>query len=409
MKDNEIKVEYFITFKESGTFCTDIETFRNFIRANKNFKISENKLTFKDLDIKFTVIDGEVESQKYFMLTLLLLDKSKIEKFEEALKEFKGLIYSIKGIINILWNDISFYYSQQAYPLIYEIENLMRKFITKFMLRKIGVDWVTKNLPKEVKEKLKEKKQYDVLFETDFIQLTELLFKTYPSENIERLFDILRKSKETTDLNIVELKEFIPKSNWERFFRPYIEKDIEEGFISKRWAKLYDLRCKVAHNNTFNKSDLIDLKKNIEDLKGPITKAIADVDFLDSTNDKKELLYISLMKELMDTSFGTDQDEIQGSKGQFGKNVDNPIPVNTIRGNIRYLEKIRTIQGEKILYEREGSTLGEVVEKPIDVYRIMDLRKDVIDKFYISPYHKKDSQKAPEGYLIYEEKVGQKQ
>ena len=404
MKENEIKVEYFITFKESGAFCNDVETFSNFIKANKNFKISGSKLTFQDLDIKFKVIDGEVENQKYFMLTLLLLDKSKIEKFEEALKELRGLIYSTGGIINVLWNDISFYYSQQAYPLIYEIENLMRKFITKFMLRKIGVDWVTKNLPKEVKEKLKEKKQYDVLFETDFIQLTELLFKSYPSENIERLFEIIKKTKDTTELDLEELKEFLPKSNWERFFRPYIEKDIEEGYISKRWDKLYNLRCKVAHNNAFNKSDLIELKKNIEDLKAPINKAIIDVDYLDSTDDKRSLLLKSLMKELMDTTFGTDQDEIEGAKGQFGKNVDNPIPVNTIAGNTRYLEKIRTTQGEKILYERRGSTLGEAVEKPIDVYEIMDLKKNVIDKFFISPYHKKDSQKAPEGYILIDEK-----
>ncbi|MFG3826309.1 hypothetical protein ACGI6H_34825, partial [Escherichia coli] len=60
------------------------------------------------------------------------------------------------GSTQIIWDDISKYYSIQAYPLIHEIENLMRKLITKFMIHNVGLSWTKDSVPKEFSEALKK-------------------------------------------------------------------------------------------------------------------------------------------------------------------------------------------------------------------------------------------------------------
>ncbi|MEN2500987.1 MAG: hypothetical protein MHMPM18_005135, partial [Marteilia pararefringens] len=52
------------------------------------------------------------------------------------------MVYEEGFILETLQDDLSFYYSQQAYSLIHEIENYMRKFITFFMVAIVGKDWV---------------------------------------------------------------------------------------------------------------------------------------------------------------------------------------------------------------------------------------------------------------------------
>jgi hypothetical protein len=49
---------------------------------------------------------------------------------------------------------------------------------------------------------------------------------------------------------------------------------------------------------------------------------------------------------------GTDQDVIPNGYGEFGHDVTNPIPVNTVAGSLVYLSRLRTMSGEKIKYDR---------------------------------------------------------
>ncbi len=98
---------------------------------------------------------------------------------------------------------------------------------------------------------------------------------------------------------------------------------------------------------------------------------------------------------------GTDQDTIPGGFGEFGHTATNPIPVNTVFGNIAYLAKLRTPEGKKSEYIRLGSTGEKNIEHPIDMYEIRCEGKRIAI-LYISPYHKKNSKKAPKGFTIAE-------
>lgn len=96
---------------------------------------------------------------------------------------------------------------------------------------------------------------------------------------------------------------------------------------------------------------------------------------------------------------GTEEDTIPDGYGEFGHEVTNPIPVNTVMGNIAYLGTLRTLDGKKVQYERTGSTMAPNIDSPIDEYEItVDGR--IIATIYISPYHKKNSERPPKGFKL---------
>jgi hypothetical protein len=96
---------------------------------------------------------------------------------------------------------------------------------------------------------------------------------------------------------------------------------------------------------------------------------------------------------------GTDQDVIPEGTGEFGYDVTNPIPTNTISGSISYLEKLYTDESVKVQHERLGSTISPNIKGVIDVYLIF-VGEQEITKLYISPYNRKTSEKAPKGFRL---------
>ncbi len=96
---------------------------------------------------------------------------------------------------------------------------------------------------------------------------------------------------------------------------------------------------------------------------------------------------------------GTEEDTMPDGYGEFGHEVTNPIPVNTVMGNMAYLGKLRTLNGEKVQYERIGSTSAPNIDQPIDAYEILN-NGEVIATLYISPYNKKNSERPPKGFKL---------
>ena len=86
--------------------------------------------------------------------------------------------------------------------------------------------------------------------------------------------------------------------------------------------------------------------------------------------------------------------------GEFGLDVTNPIPVQGIISNEVYLKKLVTIDGSEIHWEREGSTKTENIKNAIDIYKIFDSGGRLITKLFISPYHKRISNKIPKGFML---------
>ena len=67
---------------------------------------------------------------------------------------------------------------------------------------------------------------------------------------------------------------------------------------------------------------------------------------------------------------GCETDEIPGSYGEYGHEVTNPIPTKTVIGSTTYLAKLRSLDGAKVVNNRQGSVSSPVSSHPIDRYSI---------------------------------------
>ena len=106
-----------------------------------------------------------------------------------------------------------------------------------------------------------------------------------------------------------------------------------------------------------------------------------------------------LIKSLVGGDNGTYEDTMPEGCGEFGLDVTNPIPVDTIVGNRMYLERLQTTEGKKISYERIGQFQAPNIPSIIDGYRIFVKGKE-ITKLYICPYNKKNTERAPKGFKL---------
>ncbi len=276
-----IAVEYLVVMPKNDSFCDSTETFNRLLEVDSSISIRDGKIYFKGQTCyKYEITGDEVtgKEQRYFQLRFSSDQNSgslppDIEDFTVFLKCIRGIIARLGGQVETLWDDISFYYSKCAYPIIYEVENLMRKLITNFMIITIGKDWVAETSPNEVQEVINRSRRKDyvnVLHTIDFIDLASFLVKPYSRRSTQELFDALKKAKSIDDYN--SLSNFIPKSNWQRYFSALV--DCEDTYLSKRWTDLYDLRCKVAHNAIMAKSDFERILELSNDLKSKLLDAL---------------------------------------------------------------------------------------------------------------------------------------
>ncbi|HHQ6001849.1 TPA: hypothetical protein ACSRWF_003746, partial [Morganella morganii] len=218
-----------------------------------------------------------------------------LSEFSDLCRSIKKLLHmNSKNSVQTLWDDISFHYASRSYPMIYEIENLMRKLITKFMLTNVGLGWTKETVPEELKKSSRTENidnNINYLYETDFIQLSNFLFDDYRTLDITAFIKRISEI-DTETVRIDEINDFIPRSNWERYFQSYV--DCDGSYLKARWEKLYKLRCKIAHNNTFTKPDYEQIEKLVNEVKSKLLTAIESLDKITvSDNEKEDLAEIA--------------------------------------------------------------------------------------------------------------------
>ncbi len=295
---NYLKVEYLILIKSKDCFCKNIDSFNNLLRSNSNIYIENNSIKYNQIIVDYEVQTGKVKEQSFFHVkfTYNLTNKVEInlDDYNQLLKNIRKVVHLLDIEFNCVWDDISLYYSTKAYPLINEIENLMRKLITKFMITNVGIEWIDETLPKEVKSvainnKNKERKgSSNLLYQIDFIHLADFLFKPYPTQDINNLYKKIKQITTSEELNVEELRSFIPQSNWQRYFSEIV--NCEDSHLQKQWEDLYLLRCKVAHNNTVTKDDYEKIDEIVSDLREKLQEAVNKLEKIEISEDEKETI-----------------------------------------------------------------------------------------------------------------------
>jgi hypothetical protein len=127
------------------------------------------------------------------------------------------------------------------------------------------------------------------------------------------------------------------------------------------------------------------------------TKPVQEYDWL--SNTPKELADV-LLDEIYSNPQSCDKDQIHEGIGEFGLEKTNPVPVFGIPEDKVYLSYLRTKNGEILRYTRTGSLQVDNISKLIDEYEIFDKKGDTLAFICISHYHRRTSQKAPEGFIL---------
>ncbi len=289
---SKYKVEYLSVISSKENFCKSVSSFNSLLQSYDNIKINGHSIEFDGNIFGYDVQYGEIHenTQRFFHVKLTCDRSGDVEKFKQLLRSFRTLLTKAsEKPPEILWDDISTELSNKAYPIIHEIENMMRKLITKFMLITIGLAWTKDAVPKEVSESIKTKNSnasHNYLYESDFIQLSNFLFKEYSTANSRKLLEKLDSAASISDLNLTELKELVPQSNWERYFSPIV--DCKSDYLQTRWESLYNLRCMVAHNKFISLEDFDNIVRIATEVKEKIIQVIDNLDKVVVSEEQKE-------------------------------------------------------------------------------------------------------------------------
>lgn len=271
MEKKAVIVEYLIILLQEDTFCDSEKAFLKFLSVDSRISISEKEKTItllndkkKKFSVSYALKTGLVPSQaqRYFQLTL--------SSDEESFQEYTALTNLLEKLfqklhddvsVNLLWSDISRKYALEGYELINEVENLLRRLITSFMLINVGYDWHKYHVPLSVGnrgEHLRENYS-DYLHHTYFSDLKTILFegqRDFSLRNIGQVQILIERyiSKGKKQISLDELTGVISTSLWEKHFSKtskYKKKDLEEDL-----EKLNSLRNEIAHNRHITRETL---------------------------------------------------------------------------------------------------------------------------------------------------------
>lgn len=378
-----ITVEYLLPFNTEDGICENIDSFKSLLTSNSNFKLQNSKIKFKGLSYNFIVTLYIVQDKDCSVYHVTFENAELTDKFREMLKAFRKTVsLHLKDNIQIIWDGVSFEWSKELYPRIYQIENSLRKLISKFMMTKLGIGWHKSSIPKDVKESIKKenyKPTHSILYEVDFIQLANFLFKAYSIKDSSKLPEILSKLIEDgmDEEKKNKILEYLPKNNWDRYFSNLVE--LESGQLKKKLEKLYEIRCKVAHNKSMNFEDF-ELAKNLcEELDEALNKAYTNIDNIEIPEEDKESIGLRTMGVVNEpTNYFVNNylnlsDNVSNilknnsEKYSFLENIENPISAivdSSISGQIKLSDELQN-----------------------DLFTINDYKNDLLSgNIYIDPF-----------------------
>ncbi|TLM88971.1 hypothetical protein [Hymenobacter jeollabukensis] len=117
------------------------------------------------------------------------------------------------------------------------------------------------------------------------------------------------------------------------------------------------------------------------------------------SQDEQERLTARLVAE-SGGPVGYDADEIPGGTGPFGRVASNPVPVAGIVSAELYLRRLSPPDGRLVDWQRTGSRSAAGIDNPVDCYRLTDYSGEELGEVFISPYHQRISNRAPEGFVL---------
>ena len=274
------------------------------------------------IELKFQAVDTSKALNDLIESAFII--KIKGEDFE-SIERFRYLfLLHLKARlkfsnIRILRDDISTEISNMIYPLINNVENLLRRYVIKFFTQKIGVEWWSITAPRPLIEKTNFRKNNEKVFSQfvdtdvtliDFDDLGELIYKQSTGFNTQE--NIINKIMETSSVEELDSLKQELQGNYTKYFKVAFQ----DNQFDKKWKKLFDIRNKVAHNNLFVWDDLKIAQQLVEELSLIIDDAESKIEEFRFSVEEQEAIRqatIEAVKEAEATSVSKER-ETKGLK-----------------------------------------------------------------------------------------------
>ena len=270
------EVNYLVVFDKKKLQYSTVDKLTKLIGLIDNIEIKQDQIEYSDSKFSFVINEEKIETTEHSKLMVIDLtisshsNEKDIESLSNLLREIRILVTNNLGEITPVFDGVSAFYAEKAYPQVHYIENLMRQLFSKFLLIKLGPSWAD-SIPKNITTR-SNGKTTNPLYDLDFIQINDVLFNEYASKEADSTF--LKSLKEGSFANKY-IEEYIPQSNWIRYFQPIVK--CEASYLQKRWEKLYSQRNKIAHNKLFTKDDFEEVKKITSEIKSKLLPAISKI------------------------------------------------------------------------------------------------------------------------------------
>lgn len=349
------------------------------------------KIEQKIIEAEISITSSNVESndtQIYYEVSITSAKRDELTQIFNRLKDI-SLKISKEIKLDILWDDVGSYYASKSYPLINNIENLLRKLIAKFMLVKFGINWFSNQVHEEIVAKSssdvdEDNDNLNDLHKTTFGQLSLVLFKKRSRIGNETLLSLLReleRNSRWSDEDKEQVLKRIPKSLWDEYFNTINEKN-EKDFKIK-WDILRKIRNDVSHNRVISKEKYKKLNGVSQLIEKVLIKAVDSIGAIEVKEADKDLIveHIVTKTDMQQSNywfFNTNETYSPGAyKKMFSENVlavygysDNEMLKGTDVGNkilvyineqgIRAVAEVidpKVFAGEGIFIDDDGTQL----------------------------------------------------
>lgn len=259
------------------------------------------------------------------------------------------------------------------YPEVNRIENLLRRYLTKFFIQRVGLEWweatATKSMVDKVMIRKSDRKdEFSQIADTDvsladFDDLGELIYKQSSGfNNPEKVVGKIVSIK-----SIEELQSFQTElqGNYTKYFKEYFK---DKGFESQ-WKEIFKIRNKVAHQGIFYKAEL--------DRGMELSKSLSEI-ILDAENNIDEIVFSIEEKEAIRnaTIEAVTDDKITKKEEDEENNVKQNVRGLKILGKIELPEYRR----RKLIYQAiEESELLEELDNCLKTNSYVGLKWFVTD------------------------------
>ncbi len=174
----------------------------------------------------------------------------------------------------VLKDEVSEDIACQLYPKLYQIENMLRGYLIRFMATRIGPQWWEVTASTELALKANTRRKNETVFGKhiensayliDVGELGEIVYR-YSSGFRTREDIITRISNLEESVDAIKTLKQELKSNYQKLFKEsFADKKFKE-----KWESFERLRNKIAHGNLFTADDL----KTGEELAADISEII---------------------------------------------------------------------------------------------------------------------------------------